>query len=219
LEVLFIKVLKNIEVYDFASKISETFVELSPFSGRLFKICPKWPFYFGTNIILEKVRKFENIWIIPWEMAADLLSVGWIPTPPHLLGLRGFCIFEPPYSLYINFFFRNSGNEGKIGMSAFCHSYLWILATLFQVQGLFVTALAKWVVEHCTSDTAEPIALFWALEEVCYALQRDSMVFKKLLLWYIGLNIDPFDWCQPLPIKLWLANIKFGHNPKKRDFW
>ena len=65
----------------FASKFSEIFVELGPFSGQSFKICPKWLFYLGPNIILEKVRKFENIWIIPWEMAADLLSVGWIPPP------------------------------------------------------------------------------------------------------------------------------------------
>ena len=79
---MFIKVLKKIEVYDFASKFSEIFVILGPFSGQSFKICPKWLFYLGPNIILEKVRKFENIRIIPWEMAADLLSVGWIPPPP-----------------------------------------------------------------------------------------------------------------------------------------
>ena len=76
----------------FASKFSEIFVKLGPFSGQSFKICPKWLFYLGTNIILEKVRKCENIWIIPWETAADLLSVGWIPSPPASFRVKSFIL-------------------------------------------------------------------------------------------------------------------------------
>ena len=70
----------------FASKFSEIFVELGPFSGQSFKICPKWLFCLGPNIILEKVRKFQNIWIIPWEMAANLPNSRCIIPPSHLLG-------------------------------------------------------------------------------------------------------------------------------------
>ena len=89
----------------FASKFSEIFVELGPFSGQSFKICPKWLFYLGPNIILEKVRKFENIWIIPWEMAADLLSVGWIPPPPALIRVNDLASVKISSSCSFMFFF------------------------------------------------------------------------------------------------------------------
>ena len=72
---------KKLKFMIFASKFSEIFVELGPFSGQSFKICPKWLFYLWPNIILEKGRKFEKIWIIPWEMVGDILSSGCINPP------------------------------------------------------------------------------------------------------------------------------------------
>ena len=38
------------------------------------------------NIILIKLKNFENIWIISWEMAADFLKGGWIT--PHPASFR-----------------------------------------------------------------------------------------------------------------------------------
>ena len=90
LEVLFIKILEKIKTNDFCLKKFVNFcwphmwifVELGPFSGRFFKICSKWLFDPGPNIIFEKVNKFQDSIMILREMASDLLSCGHIRPPP-----------------------------------------------------------------------------------------------------------------------------------------
>ena len=83
LEVLFIKILKKIKVYDFSLKNFVNFVKLGPFSGQSFKISSKGLFDPGPNIIIfEKVKKFQISSMILQEMASNLLSCGHIRPPP-----------------------------------------------------------------------------------------------------------------------------------------
>ena len=73
--------------------ILQIFVEFGPFSGQSLKICSKWLFYFGPNIILEKVKKLQNSSMILREMASNLLSRGHIRPPPAWFRVKFFLFF------------------------------------------------------------------------------------------------------------------------------
>ena len=88
LEVLFIKILKKIEVYEFRLKKFVNFFKLGPFSGQSFKICSKLLLYPEININFEKVKKFKNSSMILREMASDLLSCGHIRPPPAFFRVK-----------------------------------------------------------------------------------------------------------------------------------
>ena len=109
--------------------------------------------YTRPNIFFERARKFEIIWIIPWEMAANLLSSGWIiPTPASF---RVKCHEKTGQHMYFNQIYVDKKN-----LLQYIKLIVWIIRS--QPGKLFDLAVCphlylKWTMgdEVCGSPVTE----------------------------------------------------------------